>query len=119
MDWRVKVELFEQLRREYEFGIGSITGVAKKLGVHRRMVREAVGSALPKPRKKTARPCFKLGAAVSFIDEVLEADRKAPRKQRHTAKRIWERLQDELPDCRICGAPCGNTFKIASTRWAW
>jgi hypothetical protein len=38
------VELFEQIRREYEFGIGTIVGVATKLGVHRRMVREAIGS---------------------------------------------------------------------------
>jgi len=30
-----------------------------------------------------------------------EQDRKAPRKQRHTAHRIWERIQDELPDCKI------------------
>ena len=27
MDWRAKVELFEQIRREYEFGIGTIAGV--------------------------------------------------------------------------------------------
>ena len=46
MDWRAKVELFEEIRREYEFGIGTIAGVAKKLKVHRRMVREAIGSAL-------------------------------------------------------------------------
>jgi len=50
------VELFEQIRREYEFGIGTIAGVAKKLNVHRRMVREAIGSAFPRPRKKTERP---------------------------------------------------------------
>ena len=56
------MELFEQIRREYEFGVGTIAGVAKKLGVHRRMVREAVGSALPKPRKKTERPRWKLKA---------------------------------------------------------
>ena len=60
MDWRAKVELFEQIRREYEFGIGTIVGVAKKVGVHRRMVREAIGSALPKPRKKPERPRWKL-----------------------------------------------------------
>jgi transposase len=101
LDWRAKVELFEQIRREYEFGIGTIAGVAKKLGVHRRMVREAIGSALPKPRKKTERPRWKLRAAVDFVDAVLEADRKAPRKQRHTAHRIWERIQHELPDCNI------------------
>jgi NHL repeat len=39
------VELFEQIRREYEFGVGTIAGVAKKLKVHRRMVREAISSA--------------------------------------------------------------------------
>jgi ActR/RegA family two-component response regulator len=39
MQRREKVELFEQIRREYEFGVGTIKGVARKLGVHRRMVR--------------------------------------------------------------------------------
>jgi hypothetical protein len=34
------VELFEQIRREHAYGVGTIQGVAKKLGVHRRMVRE-------------------------------------------------------------------------------
>jgi transposase len=96
------VELFEEIRREYEFGVGTIAGVSKKLKVHRRMVREAVNSALPKPRKKTERPRFKLGAASAFIDQILEVDRKAPRKQRHTAHRIWERIRSELPECRIC-----------------
>jgi len=101
LDWRTKVELFEQIRREYEFGIGTIVGVAAKLGVHRRMVREAIASALPKPRKKPERPRWKLKEAVEFIDAILEADRKAPRKQRHTAHRIWARMQQELPACKI------------------
>jgi transposase len=75
--------------------------VAKKLSVHRRMVREAIGSALPKPRKKPERPRWKLKTAVQFVDAILEADRKAPRKQRHTAHRIWTRMQHELPECKI------------------
>lgn len=101
MDWGAKVELFEQIRREYEFGIGTIAGVAKKLGVHRRMVREAIGSAMPKPRKKPERPRWKLKAAVEFIDAILDADQRAPRKQRHTAQRIWTRMRTELPECKI------------------
>lgn len=101
MDWRAKVELFEQIRREYEFGVGTIVGVAKKLGVHRRMVREAIGNALPKPRKRAERRRWKMNAAAAFVDAILEGDRRAPRKQRHTAHRIWERIQHELPDCKI------------------
>ena len=72
MDWRAKVELYEQIRREYEFGIGSVIGVARKLGVHRRMVREAVRNAVPAQRKKTERPAVKMAAAAALVDgEVL------------------------------------------------
>src|ERR1700689_3227846 len=92
LDWRAKVEMYEQIRREYEFGAGTIMGIARKLGVHRRMVREAVRSALPARRKKTERPAVKMAAGSGFIDAILEADRKAPGKQRHTARRIWERI---------------------------
>src|ERR1039458_3744051 len=60
LDWRAKVELYEQIRREYEFGVGSVIGVARKLGVHRRMVREAVRNAVPAQRKKTERPAVKM-----------------------------------------------------------
>lgn len=96
MDWRTKVELYEQIRREFEFGVGTIQGVARQLGVHRRMVRDAVANALPAERKKPQRPRKKLGAATAFIDGILEADRKEPRKQRHTAHRIWRRVREEL-----------------------
>jgi hypothetical protein len=102
LDWSAKVELFEEIRREYEFGIGTIAGVAKKLKVHRRMVREAIGSALPTPRKKTERPRWKLAGAVAFVDGILELDRKAPRKQRHTAHRIWQRMRAEMQGCSVC-----------------
>ena len=47
MDWRANVKLFEQMRREYEHGEGTIRGVARKFGVHRRMVQKALESALP------------------------------------------------------------------------
>ena len=99
MDWRAKVELFEQIRLEYEFGVGTIQGVSRKLGVHRRLAREAIGSAIPARRKKTERPHVKMAPAAEFIAAILETDRKAPRKQRHTAKRIWERIRQEVPGC--------------------
>ena len=58
------MELFEQMRREYEHGVGTIKGVARKFGVHRRMVREALGSALPQDRKQSVREKPKLSACV-------------------------------------------------------
>ena len=63
-----------------------------KLGVHRRMVREAARNAVPAQRKKTERPAVKMAAAVSLIDSILELDRKVPRKQRHTSRRIYDRI---------------------------
>lgn len=95
------MELYEQIRREYEHGAGTIKGVAKKLGVHRRMVREALANAVPPERKIPERERPKLAAAMPLIDAILEADRKAHRKQRHTAHRIWIRLQREMPEAVV------------------
>jgi transposase len=95
------VELFEQIRREYEYGARTIKGVARKLGIHRRMVREALADAVPRERKSTVRPRLKLEPAIPFIDAILEADRKAPRKQRHTAHRIWCRTRTEMPEVDV------------------
>src|SRR5512145_3350984 len=89
------------MRREYEHGVGTIKGVARKFGVHRRMVREAIGNAVPPPRKIADRDRPKLAPAIAFIEQMLEADRKAPRKQRHTAHRIWRRLKAEHPELDI------------------
>jgi hypothetical protein len=89
------VELFEQIRREYEFGLGTIKGVAAKLGVHRRMVRQALANAEPPERKQGQRERPVIGPVRPFIDAILEADRNAPRKQRHTAHRIFERIRRE------------------------
>jgi len=95
------VELYEQIRREFEHGAGTVRGVSRKLGVHRREVRQALVSAVPAERKVPERERTKLSAAIPFIDEVLESDRKAPRKQRHTAHRIWMRLGRELPSAAV------------------
>ena len=90
------MELYEEIRREYEHGAGTIKGVARKLGVHRRMVREAVANAVPPERKVPGRVRPKLAGAIPFIEGILEGDRKAPRKQRHTAHRIWKRVRREV-----------------------
>ena len=98
------MELFEEIRREYRFGAGTIQGVAKKLKTHRRMVRQALASAIPPRRKKPARRSPKLGPLREFIDGILQSDQEAPRKQRHTAHRIWERIGQERPEVQVAEA---------------
>jgi len=98
------VELFEAIRREYQFGVGTVKGVARKFGVHRRMVREALADAVPKERRVIERARPKLDPAVPFIDGILESDLKAPRKQRHTAHRIYNRLLAEKPEIKVAEA---------------
>jgi hypothetical protein len=75
----------------------SIRELATRHGVHRRTVREALASALlPPPRKAYARryrPAMDGWAEV--VDGWLLGDREVPRKQRHTARRIWQRLVAE------------------------
>jgi len=91
------VELFAEIRREYQFGVGTIKGVARAFGVHRRQVRQALADARPPERTYATRARPVLTPVQAFIDEILEADRSAPRKQRHTARRIHDRLHATYP----------------------
>jgi hypothetical protein len=102
LDRRRKVELFEQIRREFEFGSkASIKSVARKFGVHRRMVRQALADADPPGRKVPERKRPQIDAVAEFIDRILAGDCQAPRKQRHTSHRIWRRIQQERPESQV------------------
>jgi len=119
MERRAKVELFEQIRREYEFGVGTVLGVARKLGVHRRMVRQALANAQPPERKEAERERPVMTPLIPFIDAILEADRNAPRKQRHTARRIWRRISAEMPERKAAEATIREYVRERKRELGW
>jgi len=89
------VEQFERIRRDRREEGMSIRGLARRHGVHRRAVRQALASAVPPPKRVPPRAAPAIGPHAATIRRWLDEDRTAPRKQRHTARRIWERLVDE------------------------
>lgn len=82
-------------RMFYRQGIGK-REISRRTGIHRDTIEKMLkypgppGYRLKKPRSKT-----KLDPYVRIIDRILKDDRKAPKKQRHTAKRILDRLIEE------------------------
>ena len=90
-----RVELFEAIRRDARVEELSIRGLADRYGVHRRTVRQALAAAEPPARKVPVRSAPRLDPAKALIDDMLREDLDAPKKQRHTARRIRDRLIDE------------------------
>ena len=86
-----RVKLFETIRREHRDG-ASIRGLADDHQVHRRTVRQAINDAVPPARKTPEREAPVLGPWKDIIRVWLTDDLEVPRKQRHTAHRVWERL---------------------------
>jgi DNA-binding transcriptional regulator YhcF (GntR family) len=90
------VEQFEAIRRDHAREGLSIRELAKRHGVHRRAVRQALASPVPPAKwSPSSRPAPVLGPFRAIVDAWLLADRDVPRKQRHTARRVWQRLVEE------------------------
>jgi len=89
------VEVFELIRRDHRREELSIRQLADRHRVHRRTVRQALESAVPPPRKPRVFPAPVLDPVKPLIDAMLRSDLDAPKKQRHTARRVLARLVDE------------------------
>ena len=90
------MELYAEVRRSvYVEGL-SERAAARRFGLARETVRKMLRYRLP-PGYRRTQPirCPKLDAFTGIIDQILRDDQHRPKQQRHTAKRIWERLRAE------------------------
>ena len=91
-----RVELYAAVRRAvYVEGV-SEREASKRFGLARKTVHKMLGYAAPpgyQRKQPVKRP--KLDVFLGVIDQILEEDKQQIRKQRHTAKRIFERLKEE------------------------
>src|ERR1700747_1047934 len=90
------VDLYAQVRFAVQIEGVSRREAARRYGIDPRRVAKMLAFSVPpgyRRRQPPARP--KLDPYTAIIDGILAADEGRPRKQRHTTKRIFERLRDE------------------------
>lgn len=90
------MELYARVRRAVQVDGLSERGAAREFGISRETVRKMLRYSIPPGylrQQPVRRP--KLGAWIGVIDQILEEDKARPGKQRHSAKRIFERLREE------------------------
>jgi transposase len=91
-----KVFEYDLVRRMYYRENLSKREISRRTGYHRRTINRMLQySAPPGYRFNKPRPKSKLGPFIPIIDQILEQDRQAPKKQRHTIQRIFDRLKAE------------------------
>jgi transposase len=94
------VELYGRVRRAVLVEGRSQRGVAREFGIARKTIQKMLRYAVPPGyRRQQAVKRPKLGPWLGVIDAILEEDKTQPTKQRHTAKRIFERLKAEHGFC--------------------
>lgn len=91
---RSKAQLYADIRRDARAGVG-VRELQRRYGVGWRTVKAAMDSAWPMPRADYPSRASKLDPFKPVIDQMLTEDLNAPRKQRHTATRVYHRLLDE------------------------
>ena len=91
-----RVDVYLRVRRAVIVEGKSIREVSREFGLHRDTVRKMLAYSVPPGyRRQTPPRRPKLEPFTGVIDRILEDDLRRLRKQRHTAKRIFERLRDE------------------------
>jgi transposase len=90
------MELWSEIRRRVVTGELSLRQACSEYGLNFRTVRKIVRHPEPPPfRAPAPRAKPVLGPFLAIVQQIIDDDHHAPPKQRHTARRIYERLRDE------------------------
>ncbi len=90
------MEVYARVRRSVQVDGMSERQAAREYGLSRKTIRKMMAYSAPpgyQRKKPVARP--KLGPWLGVVDQILEDDESRPKKQRHTARRIYDRLKQE------------------------
>ncbi len=91
-----RVDVYLRVRRAVMVEGMSVREASRVFGLHRDTVRKMLAYSVPPGYRRKIPPRRpKLEPFTGVIDAILEGDSRVPKKQRHTAKRIFERLRDE------------------------
>jgi len=91
-----RVELYARVRHAVMIDGLSGREAARRFGIDPRTVKKMLSYSVPPGYVRTRPPVRpKLGPFVGVIERILEEDAERPKKQRHTSKRVFERLRDE------------------------
>ena len=89
------MEDWTDIRERVIAGKVSKRAILRETGMHWLTLKKMLTHPEPPGyRQRKTRPQQKLGPYQERIEQILKADQLLPRKQRHTAKRIWERLKE-------------------------
>ena len=90
------VDLYRRVRRAHFVEGMSIRQAARMFNLHRDTVNKMLEYSAPPGYQRQHPPHRpKLDPYTPVIDQILQSDQDRPKKQRHTAKRIFERLKEE------------------------
>src|SRR6516165_10717592 len=90
------MENWAEIRRRVLVDGLSRRAACRQYDIHWDTLAKILTHREPPPFRRTApRPRPKLGPILPIIHQILEDDRRAPKKQRHTANRIFQRLRTE------------------------
>ena len=91
----LKMSQYELIKTAYRVYGKSIREIAREYGHSRKTVRKAIREVSPAYEQKRERVHPVMDPYCDVILSWLRSDKKMPRKQRHTARRIYTRLQEE------------------------